>query len=324
MIYTKTPLRVSLFGGGTDFPEYFLNHQSKVVGFTINQYVWIFSNSIIVDQGFRYRLSYRLNQDVNDPSEIAHPLLKAVLCERHLKFPTHISTMSDFPAGSGLGSSSSFAVGLIALLDRIEKKTRSNYELAMEAVRYERYILGESGGWQDQFHAAYGGINTSNFGHKVTVDPIQLSKKNFERISDSLYLVYTELLRHASEIEAEKQVKSKRSIDILRGTYEIACQGEEILRSDTIDLAQIGELLKKGWKMKRILSKNVSNEAIDKLYNSIIDSGAYGAKLCGAGGGGFFLVVAKKESIENLKRKTQNITINKLNTCVSGVEYGGL
>ena len=326
MIFSKTPLRVSLFGGGTDDPNYFQKYNARgaVTGFTINQFVWIFGSEIKVDQGFRFRLGYRYNEDVSDAAEIKHPIFREVLRDQPHLSRFHFSTMSALPSGAGLGSSSSFTVGLIALINYLNAQTVSQASLANEAIRYEREVLGESGGWQDQLHAAFGGINTFAFKNSAwTRTPLVMSEDNLRKLSDSLYIVYTGKLRSANIIEKSKK-ESINNHTLLSETYHLALEGEKALRQTSISLKQIGRLMIEGWNLKSRLSSEVTSTEIDAVYMKIMSEGAFGAKLSGAGGGGFFLVLAETAVAERIGDKLGREKIMKVSVHNSGVEIGDL
>ena len=260
MIFSKTPLRVSLFGGGTDDPRYFNQNSARgsVTGFAIDQFIWIFASQIQVNQGFKFRLGYKASEDVLDADEIKHPIFREVLRDQPALPGYHFSTMSTLPSGAGLGSSSSFTVGLLALMSSINDDSISRSSLAKEAIRYEREVLGESGGWQDQLHASFGGVNTFEFDNNSWVRrPVELTSGNLRLLSESLYIVFTGKLRSASAVEESKNLKANRD-ELLSETYALALEGESSLRRDQVSLPEVGYLLNKGWELKRRLSSAVS------------------------------------------------------------------
>ncbi len=324
MRFSKTPLRVSLFGGGTDDPKFFNSAKGLVTGFTIDQFIWIFASEIRVNQGFKFRLGYRINEDVLNADDIKHPIFREVLRGHPELKSSHFSTMSTLPSGAGLGSSSSFTVGLLGLLSYLSGDFQSRTSLAKEAIRYERDVLGESGGWQDQLYAAFGGINTFEFDKTGWQrKPVDLTESNLRALSDSLYIVYTGKLRSASAVERSKNDLKKKD-RLLSETYMLALEGEKALRRDPISLDDIGKFLNTGWELKRGLSYAVSSSHIDDVYKQILSSGAYGAKLCGAGGGGFFLVLADLRSADRLGSLVGRDKIMKVNICHHGVDVGVL
>lgn len=312
MYYIKTPLRVSLFGGGTDIPEYFKKNKGQVTGFTINKFIYIFANEIDISQGFKYILSYKNNEDINDINKIKHPLYKEVLKKSNLKNSFHFSSLSSIPASSGLGSSSSFLVGLIKIINLIEGVKASDISIAKKAINIERNILAEHGGWQDQLHPVFGGINTFFFEKDgdIKVEKHDLELENLEKLNRSMYIIFTEKTRGAKDIEKDKKISHDQKF--LDETLVLAKEGNKLIKNKKLSLVDIGMLLNEGWRLKKSLAKSVTNVEIDEKYNRIIECGVYGAKLCGAGGGGFFFVLAKDEAIKKVKDNFKDSVLCKI------------
>jgi len=312
MISVKVPLRVSLFGGGTDIPEYFLQNEGMVTGFTIDRYIHIFGSKIDIYQGFKFRLSYRLNEEVNSFDEISHPIFREILKKYNFNQTYHFTTMSDLPSGAGLGSSSSFTVGFDFLINNILGIENSSMELAKNAIYIEREILKEAGGWQDQLHPAFGGINTFRFFADKTIEreSIKLSSDRVRKLNNNMYLLFSGGMRKANLIEKSK--KKTLNSRFLGEVFDIAKEGESLLKDKNLSLNSIGKLLNKNWELKRSLSDKVSNNDIDDLYNLILNSGAYGAKLCGAGGGGFFVVLASSKVASIIQKKIPNSRMSQI------------
>lgn len=320
MLATKTPLRVSLFGGGTDIPNYFNHNGGQVTGFTINKYIYIFASKIDIYQGFKFRLSYRDNEDVKDFNDIKHPIFRELIRLYNFQERYHFSTMSCLPSGAGLGSSSSFTVGLIFALNSIMGINETKVDIAKKAIHIERNILNEDGGWQDQLHAAYGGFNTFKFkDNKISHKPVEINSSFADDLNDSMYILHTGITRRAKNIEKSKTKNDNENL--LKYTNDLAIEGERILNNkSTVSLNEIGALLNEGWKLKRELSDKVSNEDIDSIYKIIMSNGAYGAKLCGAGGGGFFLVLSNNKSILKIRERLPSSAISKINIDYNGVQ----
>ena len=320
MISIKVPLRVSLFGGGSDLPNHFSKHGGVVVGYTINRYICIHSSKIEVDQGFKFRLSYKSYEEINDLDEIQHPIFREVLREYEFDEPYCFTTMSNLPAGAGLGSSSAFTVGLYYLLDELCGNTQTELELAKRAINIERNVLGEAGGWQDQLHPAFGGVNSFEFLNDGTIlrRELKLPEEDIERLNSSMYLLYSGEIRQAKNIEKSKLNNSN---DVsLTEIRDIAREGELLMSNGGVSLSDIGRLLNYGWEIKRSLSKSVSNANIDYLYKLILKSGAYGAKLCGSGGGGFFMVLANPKSASLLSSKLPSGRLSKIKIDLEGLK----
>lgn len=309
----KTPLRVSLFGGGSDIPDHFNNSSGHVLGFTINKFIHNAAIKVKFDQDYRFRLSYKINEEVQSCDQIIHPIYKVILNNYPIKGNWHFLSITDIPAGSGLGSSSTFTVGLIKLIRKITNIEYNNPEhIALEAINIERNILNESGGWQDQIHAAYTGVNSITFeNNKFDVNEIKIPEKSLDLMNDSMYIVYSGITRDSSSIEASKDIKNKAKI--LEEMIQISKEGTKELSSDNFDLGYLGNLLEKNWNLKKTLSGSVTSNFIDEFHDTIIKAGAYGAKLCGAGGGGFFFVLSNKDSINKLIQKAgNNLIIEKV------------
>jgi D-glycero-alpha-D-manno-heptose-7-phosphate kinase len=298
---SKTPLRVSLFGGGTDYPDYLKEHPGAVLGTTINKFVYIFALPMAGVAEKPIRLTYRLTEEVESPEELKHPVVREVLRELAWTSPINIATMSDLPGGTGLGSSSAFTVGILNLIHRLKGRIMSRYDLAREAIRVEAELLQENVGVQDQIHAAYGGMNLYSLARDdFSITPIMMNQAVLEGINKSMLLVFSGRHRHASEVleEQVKGIRQKKFSGSLEHLSALAHQASHVLRGRNPDavLSEIGRMLHEGWLTKRSLSPSISNEAIDEIYRIGMSLGAYGGKLCGAGGGGFLFFLAPPET----------------------------
>ena len=308
MLYvTRTPLRVSLFGGGTDYPEYFDRHPGAVVGFAIDKYIHLGLIKLNAYQDYNYRLSYSRLELVRTLEEIEHPVVREVLKHYGVADRLDISVMSDLPSsGSGLGSSSSFTVGFLNLVHAITRRATTRIDLAKSAIFVERELLKENVGVQDQLHATFGGINRFDLSKgKFTLAPVQISGETLGSLNASMVLVHTGIARRATSIVAAQMVSTKaRDLDQpLSRLYEQVGLAVTILEEGGVGAPRaLGEMLNEAWRIKRALSADVSNPEIDALYDTIVGAGAYGAKLCGAGGGGFFLTLIAPDRLEALRR----------------------
>ena len=320
---TRTPLRVSLFGGGTDYPEYFHRRPGAVIGFAINQYIHIGALRLNPFLGYNYRVAYSKLEKCARIDEIEHPVVREVLRWLEVKENLDISVMSDLPAsGSGLGSSSAFSVGFLRLVYAILNRPVTKIDLARAAIHVERQLLNENVGVQDQLHTAFGGVNKFEFeGDRIRVTPLQLSGKTFATLRNSMALVHTGIGRRATDAAAAQvQVIKEKRVDANLGEM-LALVNEcvTILESQRDDfLAEIGRMLSHSWRLKRGLSTSVSNDEIDRIFESIIASGAYGAKLCGAGGGGFFLALVPPERLDHLKAAVAPLSVLPIDIDVEG------
>ena len=309
MIISKTPVRISFFGGGTDYPEYFNEYGGCVLSTTIDKYVYITINKIggLLDD--KYRIAYKKIELCNSISEIEHPSVRETLRYLNIIDGLDINIFSDLPARTGLGSSSSFTVGLLNALYAYEGKVKSKLDYAKEAIYIEKEILNENVGVQDQLAAACGGLNymkLSSSGYEV--NPIILSKERKLVLDSNLLLYYTGISRFATEVLTEQIEKTKeRKVMVeLKDIYNMVQDGIKILSDDSIPLSDFGNLLDKTWQAKKKISSAISNGPIDEMYEIAIKSGALGGKLLGAGGGGFFLFYVNKENQEPFREKMEN------------------
>ena len=296
LVTSRTPLRVSFFGGGTDYPEYFQRARGAVVGMAIDRYIYIAALRLSSTLDYRYRLSYSRVEIVKDAGEIQHPLVRTALQHFEISDALDISVMADLPARSGLGSSSSFAVGFINLLTTMRGRQLTKLDLARQAVFIERELLRENVGVQDQYHAAFGGLNRFDFeGERTRISPVQMTGDCLAALTSSLFLVYTGVTRFASATLDEQMEKTRAgSVDRdLSHLLTLTNQAVDVLEGDDPErmLAEFGAMLHEGWETKKRLSSKVSNPAIDAMYDAARAAGALGGKLCGAGSGGFLLML---------------------------------
>lgn len=300
-IYTQTPLRVSFFGGGSDYKEYFTENEGAVLGSSINKYIYIFELPMSSFSPKKFKLSYRKTEEVDHPKDFKHPVVSSVLCEMNWTHPINISTMSDLPGGTGLGSSSAFSVGLLKLMNCLTKNNKDNLSLAKEAFRIEHDVLNENVGFQDHLHASFGGLNLYRLsGNKVTIEPIQLKDSFRSLLNKSLIMVYTGQHRHASTIVADQinATKNKLNTEYINELVDLTIHCANALQtnsSDTSLLKDLGLMLQRSWELKKSFSSKITNSSIDEIYEKGMALGALGGKLCGAGGGGFVLFIVEEE-----------------------------
>lgn len=306
MIVTRTPFRISFFGGGTDYPTWFQEHGGVVVATTIDKYCYISCRYLPPFFDHKYRVVYSRIENVTEPDDIQHPAVRAVLkymsCNRGLE----IHHDGDLPARSGLGSSSSFTVGLLNALKALKGRHISNEDLAALAIHIEQKVIQENVGSQDQISASYGGFNRIEFLRNggFLVNPIILHRDRLEDFQDNLMLFFTGFSRIASEIAKSKIDNIHQRYAELSRMKEMADEAISILQGDG-ELDEFGELLDMGWQYKKSLSDRVSTLEIDQIYEAAREAGALGGKLLGAGGGGFMLFFVRPENqprvLEQLK-----------------------
>ena len=289
MIYTKTPFRMSFFGGGTDYQPFFEEYGGSVISTTFDKYCYVSVRHLPRFFEYRNQLTYSRIEKTVSVDEFEHPMVRNAMKMENMR-DLCISYDADLPARSGLGSSSSFAVGLLNAFHALKGQFVDRKELAKEAIHLERVLCNESGGWQDQIAVAYGGLNRINFNTEgFQVNPIIIRKERKELLNDSLLMFFTGFSRLSSEI-AKEQVKATRDKTAeLKEMLSLVDDGEKILTDRHGDLDEFGRLLDYTWKLKRGLTNKISTDSLDEMYEKAIQHGALGGKLLGAGGGGFFV-----------------------------------
>ncbi|HOM99017.1 MAG TPA: GHMP kinase [Acidobacteriota bacterium] len=304
MIITRTPLRMSFFGGGTDFPEYFRENGGAVLGSAINKYIYHFVTQFPSDLfDYSIRLSYRRTECVKSLDEVQHAPFREILRFFDLNKDVEIALAADLPSFSGLGSSSSFTVGLVHALSAFQGRHVSREQLARLAIQLEREVLRETVGWQDQIFAAYGGFNLIEFGNNggFNVHRVALAPERLEELERSLMLFFTGRTRSAGQIEVGKLRRLDEIRRHLRRLHELVEEAYSILTGNR-SLTEFGRLLHQSWLEKRELSPEVSNAQIDEMYRRGLEAGAMGGKLLGAGGGGFLALFVPPGRQEQVRK----------------------
>ncbi len=296
---TRTPLRVSLFGGGTDYPDYFERAPGAVVGFSINRYIYISALILTAWQAYDYRVAYSQLEHTSSIDDIQHPIVREVLRHYGVDERLDINILSDLPASGGLGSSSAFTVGFVNLISNMFNRPLTKMELARKAMFVEQELLAENVGVQDQLHTAMGGVNRFDFEgrRRFRMTPLHLDLATLERLNSCMVLVHTGAPRKASDIALEQigAIKAGRSDPDLARLYDMVSFAVELLEDGGDVVPDLGLMLRESWAVKRTLSSRVTSPEIDDLYARCLTAGAYGGKLCGAGGGGFLLMLVEPE-----------------------------
>jgi D-glycero-alpha-D-manno-heptose-7-phosphate kinase len=293
VIVSRTPYRLSLFGGGTDYPKWYLKHGGAVIGTAIDKYCHISVRRLPPFFEHRYRVVYSRIELTQDLLEIEHPAVRAILLDMSEKRGLEIHHDGDLPARSGLGSSSSFTVGLLNALHALRGRMISKDELARDALRIEQDVIREPVGSQDQIWAAYGGLNRIDFARdgSFEVTPLIVTRDRRDELESSLMLFFTGLSRLAMTV-AKKQIANldakERNLHRMR---EMVDEAQSIVTSRTRPMLELGALLREAWRLKRELAEGVSTPEIDAIHDAAIAAGAAGGKLLGAGGGGFMAFV---------------------------------
>ena len=289
-------------------PSYFLRQQGAVVSATINKYVYITVNRLSPYFAHSILLKYSQSELVDSVEEIRHPIIREAMKITGIVDRVEITSMADIPAGTGLGSSSSYAVALLHALHTLKGEYVSAGQLAKEACEIEIERLGDPIGKQDQYIAAYGGICHIRFNsdESVFVDPVICSHETKKALEENLMMFYTGLTRKAGAILQEQKAVTERKMDILTQMKEFCSTALEVLRSGK-SLHRLGEILHESWQFKRSLVGSISNDIIDRYYEDALTAGAIGGKLLGAGGGGFLLFYAEKQNQGRIREALKDL-----------------
>jgi D-glycero-alpha-D-manno-heptose-7-phosphate kinase len=310
MVVSQTPLRVSFAGGGTDLPDFYNVETGAVLSAAVDKYVYVTvkEHSQLFNEPIR--INYSATEQVNAVDEIKNNIARE--CLRLLKIdpPIYISTVGDIPASSGLGGSSTFAVGLLNALHAYVGERVAAGQLAEEACHVEMDILGEPIGKQDQYAAAFGGLNLFRFepGGAVTVEPQRTQNGCITELFSNIQMFWTGHQRPASSVLSEQKANTARNLDVLRCMRDEAYDLRRLCCGEHVDLHAFGAMLRNGWEKKRRLGSAVSNPTIDGWYEAALAAGAHGGKICGAGGGGFLLFVAPPEKRMAVRNALSDLT----------------
>jgi len=315
MIIAKTPLRVSFFGGGTDFPAWYKNNGGMVISSSIDKYCYILLRNFPPFFPFKYRLRYHQTETSKEIKDIKHPVIREVLNKYHKKNNgLEIFYFADVPALSGLGSSSAFTVSMINIIHAYNKIKISKKDIAEQAIYLEQVVLKENVGSQDQIATSYGGFNYINFKKEGFEVKKSLIKKSFlEELQSRLVLIYSNYSRKADKIESSKIKSIKKNFSNYNFLSEITLEAKKIFETNNSNfISELAILLNESWKVKKNLSKQVSNSKLDEIYNYGIKNGAIAGKLLGAGSGGFFLFLTGSKSEKNrlINSFNKNIHVN--------------
>lgn len=308
MIISRTPFRISFFGGGTDYPVWYNEHGGAVLATSINRYCYITCRYLPPFFEYSHRVVYSLVENVNDVNQIRHPAVRECIKFMRIQDGLEIHHDGDLPARSGLGSSSSFTVGMLHAFHALRGEMPARLQLALEAIRVERDLINENVGSQDQVTAAFGGLNYINFaaGDKITVQPVTISGERLQLLQSYLMLFFTGFSRSASEIAAE-QIKNtpNRTVEL----HAIRALVDEALKILTANgkMRDFGKLLHESWKLKRSISERISNNHVDDIYEQALAAGAIGGKLLGAGGGGFMLLFVEPDKQPVVRAKLAHL-----------------
>lgn len=307
MIITKTPFRMSFFGGGTDVESFFNENGGAVLSTSFDKYCYVNVRHLPRFFDYETELSYSKTERVNNVDDINHPAIRNAMKMLDMH-EIRLTYEADLPARSGLGTSSSFAVGMLNAFYALKGKYADKKKLAEEAIHLERVLCNEAGGWQDQIAAAYGGFNRINFNSEgFEVLPIIISPERKKQLNDNLLMFFTGFTRFSSDIQVANKFGKEDKFAQLREMYALVDEAEQVLVNKDIELAEFGRLLDHTWKLKRQTGAAVSTDSIDVLYDKAIKAGAKGGKLLGAGGGGFLVFYAEPEYHEVVKNAMSDL-----------------
>ena len=313
MIISRTPYRLSLFGGGADYPSWFVSNQTKLISAAMANYCYISVKHLPPYFEYTNRVIYSKIESVPTFDQIEHPSVRA--CLKYLQVPNGISIThdGDLPARSGIGSSSSFTVGLINALQTYLGKPLTTHELALEAINIEQNVIGESVGVQDQIMAAYGGIKVLELsGANTKVRDLRIPDSYVDDLEEHIMLGFSGISR-LSEVQAKKQVdsiKEGKSVQALEAMQKLTHEALKVFEQESnSSIKDIGLLLQEQWNYKKTLTDSVSNSNINSIYDAAIEAGAYGGKLMGAGGGGFFMFLAPPDAHQKIKDRLKQINV---------------
>jgi len=309
MIISRTPFRISFFGGGTDYPVWYKEHGGAVLATSIDKYSYITCRYLPPFFEHKHRILYSKMEQTQTIPEIQHPSVRETLKFMDIDRGLEIHHDADLPARSGLGSSSSFTVGLLNALYAMEGKMVTKRQLALDAIHVEQDLINENVGSQDQTSAAFGGFNKIEFGgdREIQVQPITIGAKKSQDLQDHLMLFFTGFSRIASEIAGEQIKKTPDKTAELNRMREIVDEAIDILNSSDSDITDFGRLLHESWMIKRSLTDKITTSQVNKIYETAMQAGALGGKLLGAGGGGFILFFVEPEFQPMVKEKLKDL-----------------
>jgi D-glycero-alpha-D-manno-heptose-7-phosphate kinase len=309
MIITSTPLRISFFGGGTDYPIWYREHGGSTLATTIDKSCYITCRRLPPFFEFHSRVSYSKVENVWDNKLIEHPSVRGCLQFLGINEGVEIHHVADLPARTGLGTSSAFTVGLLLGLYALREQIRDKHTLAAEAIHIEQDLIQEAVGSQDQVCAAYGGFNRINFlqSGAIEVNRVMASQSRLAELEQHLALYFTGFARTASEIAQEQLRVTPERKGELNMMLQLVDEAEAIVRSTTRSLDEFGRLLHENWKIKRTLTRKITNASIDEIYEAGLSAGALGGKLLGAGAGGFMLFYVPPERRQALRERLKKL-----------------
>mgnify|MGYP004538791123 FL=1 len=307
MIITQTPFRMSFFGGGTDLESYFKEYKGAVISTTFDKYCYVNVRHLPRFFDYSTELSYSKTERVTSIDDIQHPAIRNAM--KMLKMEEiRLTYEADLPARSGLGTSSSFAVGMLNAFYALKGIYADKKKLADEAIYLERVLCNEAGGWQDQIAASFGGFNRIDFSEDgYEVSPLIISPKRKRTLNENLMMFFTGFTRFSSDVQKANALDKKDKVKQLQEMYSLVSEAQSVLTDGNRDLNDFGKLLDVTWKLKRSTGSAVTTSSIDVLYDKGIKAGALGGKLLGAGGGGFLVFYVPKEKQPSVREAMKDL-----------------
>ena len=320
MIITRTPFRLSFFGGGTDLKTFYSKTDGEVLSAAIDKYLYVVVKKKLGIVEHKFRINWSTVEFTNKIDEIKNPVARECLKYFKINYPIEITTFADIPANTGLGSSSAFAVGLVNALFALDGKLASKYEIASIAAKIEIDILRRKIGKQDHFACCYGNINNLVFkrNETVSINPIVASSRSIKQLEDNMIMFYTNQKRNSEAVLKNQYKIKKKQFENLKKLKELVSISKDIILNKNFRAKDFGILLDRNWELKKKINRLSSNKLVDKYYNQALNSGAYGGKLLGAGNGGFLLFIASKSSQKKIANK-----LNKLKKMYIKFDYSG-
>tara|TARA_Y100000996_G_scaffold413331_1_gene401351 strand:- start:2743 stop:3744 length:1002 start_codon:yes stop_codon:yes gene_type:complete len=320
MIITRTPFRLSFFGGGTDLKTFYSKTDGEVLSAAIDKYLYVVVKKKLGIVEHKFRINWSTVEFTNKIDEIKNPVARECLKYFKINYPIEITTFADIPANTGLGSSSAFAVGLVNALFALNGKLASKYEIASIAAKIEIDILRRKIGKQDHFACCYGNINNLVFkrNETVSINPIVASSRSIKQLEDNMIMFYTNQKRNSEAVLKNQYKIKKKQFENLKKLKELVSISKDIILNKNFRVKDFGILLDRNWELKKKINRLSSNKLVDKYYNQALNSGAYGGKLLGAGNGGFLLFIASKSSQKKIANK-----LNKLKKMYIKFDYSG-
>ena len=322
MIINKTPFRISFFGGGTDYPIWYRLHGGAVLSTAIDKYCYLTCRVLPPFFEHKHHITYSSDEKVNSTEEIIHPAVREIFKYMDLEEGMEIHYDADLPARSGLGSSSSFIVGLLHSLYALKDKEVSQEHLALEAIHIEQNLIKENVGSQDQIAAAFGGLNKIVFheDNSFEVLPLNILENRLAEFESHIMFFFTGITRIASSLAGQQIQNTPKKSKELHKMREMVDEAVSLLSNDNHCITAIGKLLHESWRLKRSLTNRISNKIIDDIYDTAIRAGAIGGKLTGAGGGGFMMIFAEPSYQKIIRERLKNLLYAPISFSKNGSE----